>query len=29
MIKVGPGQWFMDQKIDGEISEADLNSRRY
>jgi hypothetical protein len=24
MIKVGPGQWFMDQKIDGEISEADL-----
>ena len=24
MIKVGPGQWFMDQKVDGEISEADL-----
>ena len=24
MIKVGPGQWFMDKKIDGEISEADL-----
>jgi hypothetical protein len=24
MIKVGPGQWFFDEKVDGEISEADL-----
>ena len=24
MIKVGPGQWFFDEKVDGQISEADL-----
>ena len=24
LIKVGPGQWFFDEKVDGEISEADL-----
>jgi len=24
MIKVGPGQWFFEEKVDGQISEADL-----
>ncbi len=24
MIKVGPGQWFFDEKVDGQISESDL-----
>lgn len=24
MIKIGPGQWFFDEKIEGEITEAEL-----
>ena len=24
MIKIGPGQWFFDEQIEGEITEAEL-----